>query len=418
MQQFIIQGSNKLSGEVSISGSKNAALQLIPAALMAKGESIIYNVPNILDIRNLLKIIESIGTKVEFANNTLKINPDTINSFTPSTELVKKLRASILLAIPILLKFGKVELSYPGGCSIGARPLNYHFNAFKNLGINVLENEATYRIETKEIIGNVININFSVLGTGNALMAAVFAKGETIIKLAACEPEILNLISFLNKMGADIKWVDNHVIRVKEVKILHGTEIKAIPDRIEGGTFALAAAVTKSELLVNNFLPEHNDAFLFKLNEANIRYDIDQNSLRIKKGVSFKSVNIQTSIYPGFPTDLQAPFSILLTQASGVSRIFETVFEGRLNYLYELKKMGANASIENTNNATIEGPTPLYGTNIDSIDLRAGATLVIASLLAEGKSIIKNAEIIDRGYENIEKKFKSIGANIKREESD
>lgn len=414
MQQFIIQGSNKLSGEVSISGSKNAALQLIPAALMAKGESVIHNVPDILDIRNLLKTIESIGAKVEFSDNTVRINPDTINSFSPPSELVRKLRASILLAIPILSKFGKVELSYPGGCSIGARPLNYHFNAFKTLGIIVEEKESSYRIEAKEIIGNLININFSVLGTGNALMAAVFAKGETIIKLAACEPEILNLISFLNKMGADIKWAGNHIIRVKGVQGLKGAETKTIPDRIEGGTFALAAAATKSDLLIHNFLADHNDAFLFKLKEANIRYEVSQNSLRIKKGTSIKPVNIQTNVYPGFSTDIQAPFAILLTQASGVSRIFETVFEGRLSYLYELEKMGANISIEDTNNATIEGPTPLYGTQINSIDLRAGATLIIASILAEGESIIKNAEIIDRGYENIEQKFKSIGADIKR----
>jgi UDP-N-acetylglucosamine 1-carboxyvinyltransferase len=415
MQQLIIQGSNKLSGEVFISGSKNAALQLIPAALLAKGESVIHNVPDILDIRNLLKTIEAIGAKIEFSNNTVKINPDTINSFTPPSELVRRLRASILLAVPILSRFGKVELSYPGGCSIGARPLNYHFNAFKALGIDVIENDSFYRIEAKEIKGSLININFSVLGTGNAIMAAVFAKGETIIKLAACEPEVLNLISFLNKMGADIKWAGNHIIRIKGVSSLSGAEIKTIPDRIEGGTFALAAAATKSELLVHNFLPEHNDAFLFKLQEANIKYEISHNSLNIKRGTSIKPVNIQTSIYPGFPTDLQAPFSVLLTQASGVSRIFETIFEGRLSYLYELEKMGANTSIEDTNNATIEGPTPLYGTQIKSIDLRAGATLIIASILAEGESIIKNAEIIDRGYENIEQKFKSIGANIKRE---
>lgn len=412
MKKFVIQGPCKLSGEVNISGSKNAALQLIPAALLADEVSIIKNVPDILDIRNLLSIIEDLGGKVDFKDNTLSIDPTSINSFKPSPSLVGKLRASILLAVPLLVKFGQVQIPYPGGCFIGKRPLNFHFDAFKALGIKVGEENSYYKIEAKDIIGTNININFSVLGTGNALMACVFAKGESTIKLAAAEPEILNLIDFLNKMGADIRWTGNHILKIKGVTKLKGAQIETIPDRIEGGTFALAGVASNGDLLVKNFVPDHNDAFLSKLKEINAKFDLGPDYIHIKKGTALYSTNLKTNIFPGFPTDLQAPFAIVLTQSEGIGEIFETIYEGRLSYLYELEKMGAKVTIHNSHSAIIDGPTPLYGKKIESLDLRAGATLIIASIVAHGESTITRAEIIDRGYEMIEKKLLNIGADI------
>lgn len=414
MQKLIIQGPNKLNGEVKVSGSKNAALELIPAALLADSPSVIKNVPDILDIRNLLKIIEKLGGKATFKDNTVMIDPTTIDSHQPARELVGKLRASILLAAPLLSKFGKVEIPHPGGCNIGTRPIDLHFKAFQSLGIEVSEKEDHYLIQAKSVKGAPININFSVLGTGNAIMASVLAEGETSLKLAAAEPEILNLISFLKKMGADIRWIGNHELLIRGVRSLKGAEIETIPDRIEGGTFAIAAAATRSEVLINNFIPEHNDAFLAKLADTNVRFDLGSNYIHVKKGTFIKATNLRTNIYPGFATDHQPPFAILLTQAEGLSQIFETIFEGRLNYLYELEKMGAKIAIHDSHNATVEGPTPLYGQEIKSLDLRAGATLIIAAILAEGQSYISHAEIIDRGYEDIEGKFRGLGAQISR----
>jgi len=275
-----------------------------------------------------------------------------------------------------------------------------------------------YKISTEGIMGTTLNLNFSVTGTANALIAAVLAEGTTIIKLASAEPETLNLIEFLNKMGAKIKWLEGHILEIKGVKKLHGTEIKTIPDRIEAGTFALAAIATHGDVIVKNFVPHHNDAFLFKLREINAKFELGKNFIHIKKGTALKPTKIRTNCYPGFPTDLQAPFAVVLTQAEGISEIFETIYDGRLNYLYELEKMGAKIAIENSNLATIYGPTPLFGTDIDTLDLRAGATLIIASILGQGESQINGAEIIDRGYENIEEKFRKLGARITRVESE
>ena len=414
VQKFVIHGPNKLEGEVNVSGSKNAALQLIPATLLANSPSTITNVPDILDIKNLLDIIKMLGVKIDFKNNELTIDPTTLKSCELPEKLVGKLRASIMLAAPLVNKFNSCQIPYPGGCVIGKRPLNYHFDAYRALGYKVTEEESSYRIEKGNLAGTTININFSVLATGNAIMAAVYAKGETIIKLAACEPEVSILIEFLNGMGADIKWIDNHVVRVKGVTSLHGANIKNIPDRIEAGTFAIAAAACHSEIIINDFYQYHNDALLFKFKEANVKYEIEENNLHIKKGTFLKPVKIQTKEYPGFPTDLQAPFSIIMTQAEGISEVFETIFEGRLGYLHELEKMGAKVIIKNSQFANIEGPTPLYGTHIESLDLRAGATLIIAALTAQGESTIDNIDIIDRGYEGIEKKLVNLGANISR----
>jgi len=414
MEKFVIHGPNKLEGEVDVSGSKNAALQLIPATLLADSPSTITNVPDILDIRNILDIIKILGAKVDFSNNELTIDPTTLKSCELPEKLVGKLRASIMLAAPLVNKFNSCQIPYPGGCVIGKRPLNYHFDAYRALGYNVTEKESSYKIEKGNPTGTTININFSVLATGNTIMAAVYAKGETVIKLAACEPEVSILIEFLNKMGADIEWIDNHIIKIKGTTSLHGTNIKNMPDRIEAGTFAIAAAACHSEIIINDFYSSHNDALLFKFREANVKYEIERNKLHIKKGTFIKPVKIQTKEYPGFPTDLQAPFSILMTQAEGISEVFETIFEGRLGYLHELEKMGAKVIIKNSQFANIDGPTPLYGTHIDSLDLRAGATLIIAALTAQGESIINNIDIIDRGYENIEGKLVDLGANISR----
>lgn len=418
MSEFIINGPSKLRGEVKISGSKNAALPIICATLLARGKSVIENVPDIADIRNLLLILESVGAKTKLENNVCEIDATNIINSEPDHKLVKHIRASILLIGPLLARCNEVKIAHPGGCFIGARPVGTHFKAFENLGAKIIPNEDCYHLRTGKLIGKKIILDeISVTATENIIMAAVLAEGETEIRLAATEPHVVDLCEMLVKMGAKIEGIGSHFIKILGVKKLESVEYTLIPDQIEAGTYALAAAATKSELSIKGFIPEHHDIFLKKLAEVNVNFEIvEPDVLNIKPTTLFKATSIRTDIWPNFPSDLQAPFAILLTQAEGTSEIYETMFEGRLNYLNELSKMGANCAIRNSHQASITGPTPLYGTKITTLDLRAGATLIIAALLAEGESLIENAEIIDRGYEKIEEKLQNLGVSIERVE--
>jgi len=415
MTTFIINGPIKLEGEITASGSKNAALPIIAATVLAKGKTILTNVPDIKDIRNLLAILEGIGSKVNFEDNTLEIDNSDLKSSEPNPKLVKNLRASIVLMGSLLARFGKVKLPQPGGCLIGARPIDVHLEGLKSLGAKVNYDNEVYSLEAEKLRGTEIRFSqISVTGTENVLEAAVLAEGTTKLRLCAIEPHVVDFCNFLNKMGAKISGIGTHFLEVEGVKELHPVEYDIIPDQIEAATFAIAGIVSRGNLKVNNFIPELNDIVLEKFKEMGVNFTLDEKSITIKTSSSLKPLKIKTEVYPGFPTDLQAPFSILLTQAEGTSEIFETIFEGRLSYLHELSKMGASAIIHNPHQAMITGPTPLYGTHISSLDLRAGATLIIASLIAQGTSEINGADVIDRGYEKIVEKLNAVGANIKR----
>lgn len=416
MVKLIINGPARLSGKVEISGSKNAALPIIAATLLAKGECTLTNVPNITDIHNMLEILQDLGARVVFRENTLKIDATNINGKNPDKKLVKSFRASILLVGPLLARNKKVEIATPGGCFIGNRPLDEHFDAFEKLGAVIEEREEDYRCTTSGLVGNKIVMRLmSVTATENAVLAAVTAKGTSKILLAAAEPHVQDLCHFLNKMGAKISGIGTNELVIEGVKDLKPASHSVIADEIEAGTYIIAAAATNSEIRLENIDSEKVNYSMFeKFREANVKLEMGKDYIEVKKSSRIKPVNIWTAPAPHFPSDLQAPFAVLMTMAEGSSLIHETMFEARLNYLKELQKMGANASILDPHRAVIIGPTGLFGKRIETLDLRAGATLIIAALVAEGKSEIINAEIIDRGYENIVEKLQDLGAEIER----
>jgi len=406
-----------LAGEVTVSGSKNAALPIIAATLLAKGKFRITNVPMITDIENMLFILEDLGAKVSFKNHVVEIDTSKVSSTELDEKKVKNMRASILLAGPLLARFGKVELSHPGGCFIGARPIDVTVDGFAKLGVNFTENDKSYVFKTKKLEGGEIIADFSVTGTENFVMAATLAKGVTRIELAACEPHVVNLCYFLRRMGADITGIGSHTLVIKGKKKLKSGSFKIIYDQIEAETFVLAAAASRGHLKIKGFVKGDHLLFLKKIEQANVNFKIlDRETIEVKQTTAIRPLSLQTGVFPGLATDIQAPFGVLLTQAEGISEIYETIYEGRLNYLNELNKMGADCVVKNAHEAIVSGPTPLYGTTIESYDLRAGATLLIASFIAAGESVIERAELIDRGYERIDERLNALGANIVRVE--
>ena len=418
MSKLMIEGGHSLSGEVTVSGSKNAVLPILAATLLTGDSCVINNVPDIQDIHTLAQILESLGSSVDFSHNRLTVSGSKVDGRDPDFVLVKRIRASVLILGPLLARFKKVKVTHPGGCHIGARPIDVHLKAFQSLGATIRSDDQFYYIEAQELRGTKIVLGeMSVTGTENIMMAAVLAEGTTEIRLAAAEPEVNNLAECLNRMGAKISGIGTHTLIIEGVERLHGAELTVIPDRLEAGTFAIAAAVAHGDVLIKGYVHDHLDIFTEKLRDANIKFDlIGTDQICVHRTTLVKPVDIRTDIYPGFPTDLQAPFAILLTQAVGTSKIYETMYDGRLNYFVELSKMGATASILDPHRAIVSGPTPLYGKEIDSLDIRAGATLVLAALIAEGHSVINHAELIDRGYERIAEKLRALGAKIERVE--
>ncbi|XOU94791.1 MAG: UDP-N-acetylglucosamine 1-carboxyvinyltransferase [Candidatus Kerfeldbacteria bacterium] len=417
MAKFVIQGGNSLSGEVEISGAKNAALKMMAAAILTDDEVVLTNVPDISDIRTMQEVLAKLGAKVEFSDHVMTINCSGIKDAQPDYELVKHIRASIVIIGPLIARKEKVIMPQPGGCLIGSRPIDTHTKAIEQFGVTVSLEKDLYHFTNKGLTGaSIVLEEMSVTATENVLMAAVLAKGNTEIRLAASEPEIADLAEMLNKMGAKITGAGTSIIKIEGVDKLHRVEHQVLPDRIEAGTFAIAAAVSRGDVRIKNITPHHLDFVLHKFKQANINFEIeDDNSvLHIKPTTIFNHINIDTRPYPGYPTDLQSPLSILLTQAKGTSKMFETMFEGRLGYIRELKKMGADITEIDSHTIIVNGPTPLYGKKITSFDLRAGATLIIAAMIAEGESEIDKIELVDRGYENIELRLNKLGANIKR----
>jgi len=416
MSKFIIRGGKKLNGEVTIKGMKNAATPILAATLLTEETCLIDNLPQISDVSAMFDILKSLGSKIEKVSETcVKICNKGIDLKNLDQKLVKKMRSSVLFMGPLLARFGSVEISEPGGCIIGNRSLDTHFYALEKLGAKIIKEEAFYKINADKLIGNLITLpEFSVTATENAIMAGVLAHGKTTIKLAAAEPHVQDLCLFLNKMGANISGIGTHILIIEGVAKLKGAEHHIIPDQIEAGTFAVAASLTRGHVLLKNIEPEHLDIILLKLNQIGINFEIRHKEIQFLPSSNLKSFRLQALPYPGFPTDLQAPFGVLATQCQGTTLIHDPLFEGRMGYIQELVKMGANAIVADPHRVIINGPTPLYGQEIRSFDLRAGATLIIAGLIAQGETIINQAEIVDRGYEKIEERLNSLGAEIKR----
>lgn len=417
MSKFIINGKKKINGEVEISGMKNAATPILASTLLTKKTCILRNIPNISDVVAVLEIMKSLGSKIEYLDeHSLKISNSDINPNKLNEKAVRRMRSSVLFMGPLLARFNKIILPEPGGCIIGNRSLDTHISGFEQLGAKVEKRGGEYIIKVDKLVGATIVLpEFSVTATENIVMAAVLASGKTTIKLAACEPHVEDLCKFLNKLGAKITGVGTHTLTINGVKNLGGADYTIIPDQIEVGTFAILAAATHGKLKIKNIVPEHLDIILLKLKEIGVEFELGKNYLTILPTSNLKSFKLQILPYPGFPTDLQSVFGVLATQCQGTTLIQDPLYEGRMGYLNELTKMGANTIIADPHRAIITGPTPLYGTEVKTLDLRAGATLIIAALLAEGESVINDVEIIDRGYEKIEEKLKKIGADIIRE---
>lgn len=417
MPRFIINGGKKLKGNIEIKGAKNAALKILAASLLTDKPVIITNVPEVEDVQRMTELMENLGAKIFHPNHgEYHIVAKQIRNSNIDSEIAKKLRASIVLAAPILIRTGKASFPHPGGCIIGERPIDIFIDGFRSFGGTVSVKNRLYQIRAPQKIKAIKFIfpNISVTATETILMLAVFAEGKTILKNCACEPEVENLAGFLNSLGANISGAGTSTIIVKGVKNLRGGSCSTMPDRIETGSFAILAAATKSRIKLINCEPEHLDSLWSLMNKMGAKTRISRNSVEVIPVHNLKSVPVKTREYPGFPTDLQAPFSVLLTQASGQSLVHETIFEGRLTWTEELKRMGADILNLDPHRIEIRGPVKLRGREIESPDLRAGMAYIIAALCAKGRSVINNIYQVDRGHEKIEERLQKIGADIKR----
>ncbi len=419
MEQYVIKGGKPLTGEVEISGAKNAALAILTAAIMTDETVTIDNVPDVSDINALLGAIESIGATVNrIDRHTVAINGSTISSVKVNDEFIKKIRASYYLLGALLGKYKRAEVPLPGGCNIGSRPIDQHCKGFKALGANIKLKNGCIITETMELRGAHIFLDMASVGaTINIMMAAALAHGNTIIENAAREPHVVDAANFLNSMGANIKGAGTEVIRIRGVKELHKTSYSIVPDMIEAGTYMAAVAATKGNALIKNVIPKHLEATSAKLKEIGCRIEELGDAIRISADKRLSRTQIKTQPYPGFPTDIQPPISVVLTTACGTSIITESIFENRFKYADELMRMGADVKVEG-NTAIINGVETLSGARISAPDLRAGAALVIAGLAAEGITVVDDIIYIQRGYEDFEQKLASLGADIKRVSSE
>ena len=414
MEQLKIIGGQRLVGEVRVSCAKNAALPILAASLLTAEDLVLHNVPDLSDVRTMIKLLECMGVKVEREGTTVRLNAGNITSTKAPYELVKTMRASILTLCPLVARFGSAEVSLPGGCAIGARPVDQHIKGLRQLGANVEIEHGYINATATRLLGTRLFTDMvTVTGTENLLMAAVLAEGETIIDNAAREPEVIDLAKCLRAMGAQIEGEGSSEIRVQGVKTLHGAEHTVVADRIEAGSFFVAAALTQGDVLVTHCEPTHMTAVLDKLKEAGVQLDIGNDWVRVQMQGRPKAVSVRTDPYPGFPTDMQAQFMTLNCLADGTARITETIFENRFMHVSELLRLGAQIQIEGPT-AIVQGVERLTGATIMATDLRASASLVMAALAAEGESIVDRIYHLDRGYESMELKLRQLGANIVR----
>ena len=418
MNRLIINGGKALKGSIEINGAKNAAVAILPAAILAsKGECIIDNVPDIADVHCLERIIRSLGCNVEkLDNNTLKINAEEIKTVEACGNDVRKMRASYYFIGALLARFKEAKVELPGGCPIGVRPIDQHIKGFEALGAEVVIEHGAVSVNAENL--HAANIFFDVVSVGatiNVMIAATMAEGTTILENVAKEPHVVDVANFLNTMGADVKGAGTDVIRVKGVKKLIGCNYSVIPDQIEAGTFMIAAAATKGDITIKNVIPKHLESISAKLLEMGAIVEEGDDSVRVTVDKPLKGVSVKTAPYPGFPTDVQQPMSTLLSITEGRSLIAESIWENRHKHTDELKKMGAEIKVEGRT-AIIDGVKSLNGAKVTATDLRAGAAMVIAGLVANGETEISDIEHIDRGYPHIEDKFRALGADIKRVE--
>ncbi|MFW6034627.1 MAG: UDP-N-acetylglucosamine 1-carboxyvinyltransferase [Halothermotrichaceae bacterium] len=413
MGKYLITGGNPLEGEINVGGAKNAALPIITAALMADGPSKLLDIPNLRDVKHLCTILKKMGCKIEREDNALFIDPTNLNTVEADHELARKLRASYYILGAVLARRDMVRTSLPGGCNIGNRPIDLHLKGFKALGAEVKLDHGIVEVKRINMTGSRIYLDYPSVGaTVNIMLAACKADGTTVIENAAREPEIVDLANYLTVMGAKIKGVGTDIIKIEGVEKLHGAEHRIIPDRIEAGTFMMAAALTKGEVFVRNVLAEHVKPLIAKLHEMDVQLREDISGIYIKGKETLKAVDIKTLPYPGFPTDLQSQMMVLLTQADGTSLVIETVWENRFMHVDELKRMGADIKIDG--HSALIKPSQLTGAEVTATDLRAGAALILAGLIAQGETEIRDIYHIERGYEKISSKLSSIGATIKK----
>lgn len=421
MEKLIVKGGNRLVGEVKTSGAKNAVLPIIAASILGTTPSHLDEVPMLEDVHTISEVLKCLGLAVKCSpeKNVLDIDSTEITSYEAPYELVRTMRASFLVMGPLLARIGKARISMPGGCAIGARPIDIHLKGFEALGVKIEQGHGYIEASAPEgLKGTSIYFDFPSVGaTENIMMAASLAEGTTILENAAEEPEIVDLANYLNKMGAKIRGAGTDTIRIEGVDKLHGADYTIIPDRIEAGTYMIAAAMTGGDVVVENVLPEHQKPLIAKLREAGAVVEEDIDKVRVIGKNPLKAVSIKTLPYPGFPTDMQAQMMAMMVIAEGRSKVTETVFENRFMHVVELNRMGAQISTEGRS-AVIDGPCKLTGCDVRATDLRAGAAMILAGLVAEGTTRIGDLHHIDRGYENIVAKLKKLGADIERVDVD
>ena len=417
MDCLVIKGGTPLKGEVKISGAKNAALPLMAATLLTDQECVLRNLPNLSDVRFMCRILESLGAEVKTGRGTVRVRAKKIEGF-GDYDLIRKMRGSICILGPLMGRFNEAKVSMPGGCVIGARPIDLHLKGMRDLGAKVRVNAGYVHAKADRLIGGESFLGGrcgpTVLGTANLMMAATLAQGTTIIHSAACEPEIEDLANFLIAMGAKITGAGSPTITIQGVRKLRGAEHRVIPDRIEAATYALAGAVTNGDVTLKSCNPGHLSAVLDKMSEAGIRLDVGRNSIRVRPSKNLSSVDITTMPHAGFPTDVQAQMMVLMLKTPGIGIITERIFESRFMHVNELSRMGADISIEGPS-AIVKGGQPLSGADVMASDLRASAALVLAGLAAKGTTRVNRVYHIDRGYEDIDGKLRTLGARITRE---
>ena len=412
MSSYIIEGGKRLAGEVKVSGSKNASLPIIAASILNPGITRLYNIPNIHDTQITLEILRYLGCKVKKHNGKIEINSKNITKREIPEHLMNQMRSTVVLAGAILGRFKEAKFSYPGGCDIGARPIDLHLAAFKKIGVNIIEDSGFIICKAEKIVGTNINLDFPSVGaTENIILASIYAEGVTQITNAAMEPEIVDLAKCLNKMGAKITGAGTNVIKIIGVQKLKDTGYKVMQDRIEAGTLLCAGAITGGNICLNYKNANHITPILNKLEEAGCNIKVEKNRIYMQAPKKLKAVDIKTMPYPGFPTDMQSIFASILTTAKGTSVIVEQISEERCRYTAELNKMGAKITTEGKT-AVIKGVRKLSGATVKSTDLRGGASMILAGLCAKGMTTVTNIEYILRGYENLDKKLNELGAKI------
>ncbi len=414
MEKIVIEGGARLKGEVKISGAKNAALPIMVASILSSGENLIYNVPHLMDITTMGNLLSRMGFGFYMDSDRVLLQTDSIRSVEAPYEFVKTMRASVLVLGPLLARLGEAKVSLPGGCAIGARPINLHIMGLKKMGVDITLSDGYIKARVKRLRGASIYLDIpTVTGTENLMMAAALADGLTIIENAACEPEVVDLANALVSMGADIQGAGTNVIKIKGVSSLRPLEYKIIPDRIETGTFIAAAGITGGDIRINGCSPEHIESIIVKLKETGIEINQGENELMVNGPDRLTPVDVKTMPYPGFPTDMQAQFMALMAVSAGTSLITESIFENRFMHVAEMRRMGADIEVEGST-AVVKGVGLLKGAPVMATDLRASASLVLAGLVAKGETIIDRVYHLDRGYEKIEEKLMLLGARVRR----